>query len=84
MQLSELHIPALEAKFPSLVRISFLEVKELRDSHLEAVASSKLQIQELQIGGHIRGQDGRYVDYTSKISDTVHLYFSDNFTPFVC
>lgn len=78
IQLSELHISTLEGKFPGLVRISFLETKDLRDSHLKALASSKLPLQELQIGEDIAGIDTVYLPDRCKIfiPDTVCLCFS--------
>ena len=43
-------ILTLEENFPSLVSINFSQGTQLQDSDLQALASSKLQVEELQIG----------------------------------
>ena len=77
-----MYISTLEQKFPSLVRISFLEVEELHDSHLQALASSKLPIQELQIGDAIWGQDAEVIPSNCNISDKVGLHSFGSYTLF--
>lgn len=81
VQLSEMHLSTLEAKFSSLVRISFLKVTKLHDTHLEALASSKLPIQDLQVGEDIsfqfQGATGlpcKHNPNKTRIPDTVSLY----------
>ena len=80
VQLTRMNISALKAKFPHLLRIKFLEIEGLRDKHLKALASSELQIEELQIGELIWAQDANKGSDSCKISDKVHLYFAGDCT----